>query len=63
MDRPDDHTRESQRLINRRRQGDLGEASAIDWLTRQGATVWAPLGHSPTQTSSPTLAAACYAFR
>jgi PD-(D/E)XK endonuclease len=35
------------RLINRRQQGDLGEASAIDWLTRQGATVSAPLGHSP----------------
>jgi PD-(D/E)XK endonuclease len=36
-----------QRLINRRQQGDLGEASAIDWLTRQGATVSVPLGHSP----------------
>ena len=36
-----------ERLINRRRQGDLGEASAIEWLTRQGATVSAPLGHSP----------------
>ncbi len=35
------------RLINRRQQGDLGEASAIEWLTRQGATVSAPLGHSP----------------
>jgi PD-(D/E)XK nuclease superfamily protein len=35
------------RLINRREQGDLGEASAIEWLTRQGATVFAPLGHSP----------------
>ncbi len=34
------------RRINRRRQGDLGEASAIEWLTRQGATVFAPLGHS-----------------
>jgi Holliday junction resolvase-like predicted endonuclease len=34
-------------LINRRRQGDLGEASAIEWLTRQGATISAPLGHSP----------------
>ncbi len=37
----------SERLINRRQQGDLGEASAIEWLTRQGATVSAPLGHSP----------------
>jgi len=36
-----------QRLINRRQQGDLGEASAIEWLTRQGATVSLPLGHSP----------------
>ncbi len=35
------------RLINRRQQGDLGEASAIEWLTRQGATVSMPLGHSP----------------
>jgi Holliday junction resolvase-like predicted endonuclease len=35
------------RLINRRQQGDLGEASAIEWLTRQGARVSAPLGHSP----------------
>jgi PD-(D/E)XK endonuclease len=41
------HTREGRRLINRRQQGDLGEASAIEWLTRQGATVWTPLGHSP----------------
>jgi hypothetical protein len=36
-----------ERLINRRQQGDLGEASAIDWFTRRGATVWTPLGHSP----------------
>jgi PD-(D/E)XK endonuclease len=36
-----------QRLINRRQQGDLGEASAIEWLTRVGATVLIPLGHSP----------------
>jgi Holliday junction resolvase-like predicted endonuclease/bifunctional DNA-binding transcriptional regulator/antitoxin component of YhaV-PrlF toxin-antitoxin module len=35
------------RVINRRQQGDLGEASAIEWLTRHGATVSAPLGHSP----------------
>jgi hypothetical protein len=37
----------NERLINRRQQGDLGEASAIEWLTRQGATVSIPLGHSP----------------
>ena len=36
-----------ERLINRARQGDLGEASAIDWLTRRGATVCVPIGHSP----------------
>ena len=35
------------RLINRRRQGDLGEASAIEWLTSKGALVFFPLGHSP----------------
>jgi hypothetical protein len=35
------------RKINRRQQGDLGEASAIEWLTRQGATVFVPFGHSP----------------
>jgi hypothetical protein len=36
-----------ERRINRRQQGDLGEASAIDWFTREGATVSMPLGHSP----------------
>lgn len=36
-----------ERLINRRRQGDLGEASAIEWLTGVGATVLIPIGHSP----------------
>jgi Holliday junction resolvase-like predicted endonuclease len=35
------------RKINRRQQGDLGEASAIEWLTRQGATIFTPFGHSP----------------
>jgi bifunctional DNA-binding transcriptional regulator/antitoxin component of YhaV-PrlF toxin-antitoxin module len=30
-----------------RRQGDLGEAAAIDWLTRLGASVAFPLFHSP----------------
>ena len=28
-------------------QGDLGEASAIEWLTRQGAYVFKPLFHCP----------------
>jgi Holliday junction resolvase-like predicted endonuclease len=36
-----------ERLINRRQQGDLGEASAIEWLTSIGATVLIPFGHSP----------------
>lgn len=36
-----------ERLINRRQQGDLGEASAIEWLTSQRALVWTPFGHSP----------------
>ena len=35
------------RLINRSRQGDLGEASAVEWLTRRGAVVSSPAGHSP----------------
>lgn len=30
-----------------RRQGDLGELSAIEWLTWKGATVFVPIGHSP----------------
>ena len=42
-----EHVFVTERLINRRRQGDLGEASAVDWLTRIGATVFLPLGHSP----------------
>ncbi len=35
-----------ERRINRRQQGDIGEASAIEWLTRTGAVVLAPIGHS-----------------
>jgi PD-(D/E)XK endonuclease len=38
---------EKERLINRRQQGDLGEASAIEWFSRVGATVLLPFGHSP----------------
>ena len=30
-----------------RRQGDLGEYSAIEWLGAQGYHVYVPLGHSP----------------
>jgi Holliday junction resolvase-like predicted endonuclease len=36
-----------ERRINRGQQGDIGEASAIDWLTRMGAVVLAPIGRSP----------------
>jgi PD-(D/E)XK nuclease superfamily protein len=34
------------RAMNRLRQGDLGEASAVDWFTRLGAVVFTPIGHS-----------------
>jgi PD-(D/E)XK nuclease superfamily protein len=47
LDRPSRRTRESQRAINRRQQGDLGEAAAIEWFTRLGATTFIPFGHSP----------------
>jgi PD-(D/E)XK endonuclease len=40
-------TPDRQRLLSRTRQGDLGEASAIEWFTRIGAVVFAPVGHSP----------------
>ena len=33
--------------MHRRLQGDIGEASAIEWLTSAGAVVCKPLGHSP----------------
>jgi hypothetical protein len=33
--------------MNPRRQGDLGEFSAIEWLWSKGRPVWYPLGHSP----------------
>ena len=33
--------------INRQQQGDLREASAIEWLTSVGATILSPFGHSP----------------
>jgi PD-(D/E)XK endonuclease len=35
------------RQANPRRQGDIGEIAAIEWLSRQGAQVWIPLTHSP----------------
>jgi hypothetical protein len=34
-------------IVLTRRQGDLGEISAIEWLTAQGHSVYVPLGHSP----------------
>jgi hypothetical protein len=33
--------------ISPRRQGDLGELSAIEWLGSQGYVVCLPIGHSP----------------
>jgi hypothetical protein len=33
--------------ISSRRQGDLGELSAIEWLGSQGHVVYVPIGHSP----------------
>jgi len=33
--------------LNPRRQGDLGEVSALAWLVGQGYVVWTPFGHSP----------------
>lgn len=36
-----------ERAVNRRVQGDVGESSAIEWLTSKGALVWSPIGHSP----------------
>jgi hypothetical protein len=34
-------------FVNSRRQGDIGEASAIEWLTSAGYAVAIPFGHSP----------------
>jgi hypothetical protein len=42
---PSVHIRE--RAVNRQAQGDIGEASAIEWLTCMGAVVCLPAGHSP----------------
>jgi PD-(D/E)XK endonuclease len=39
------HRRE--RAVNRRVQGDIGELSAMEWLTSKGALVWLPFTHSP----------------
>jgi PD-(D/E)XK endonuclease len=34
-------------MRNPRRQGDLGEQSAVEWLWSRGYPVWVPIGHSP----------------
>jgi hypothetical protein len=34
-------------MRNPRRQGDLGEFSALEWLGWKGYPVWLPFGHSP----------------
>ncbi|MGH2961160.1 MAG: group I intron-associated PD-(D/E)XK endonuclease [Solirubrobacterales bacterium] len=47
MDRPNASTAGRARAINRRQQGDLGEASAIEWFSRLGAMILLPFGHSP----------------
>ena len=47
MHRPNASTRQRARAINRRQQGDLGEASAIEWFSRLRATIFLPFGHSP----------------
>src|SRR5690348_6634289 len=33
--------------MNPRQQGDLGEYSAIEWLSSRGYGVFVPIGHSP----------------
>jgi hypothetical protein len=33
--------------ISPRRQGDLGEFSAMEWLGSKGYWLWVPVGHSP----------------
>jgi Holliday junction resolvase-like predicted endonuclease len=33
--------------LSPRRQGDLGELSAMEWLASQGYGIWLPVGHSP----------------
>jgi Holliday junction resolvase-like predicted endonuclease len=33
--------------ISPRRQGDLGEFSAMEWLGSKGYGLWLPVGHSP----------------
>jgi hypothetical protein len=35
------------RVVHWRRQGDLGELSAMEWFASKGAGVYFPIGHSP----------------
>jgi hypothetical protein len=35
------------RQLSSRRQGDLGELSAMEWLASQGYAIFIPVGHSP----------------
>jgi hypothetical protein len=35
------------RQLSTRRQGDLGELSAMEWLGTQGYAVYVPVGHAP----------------
>lgn len=35
------------RRVSPRRQGDLGELSAMEWLASRGYAVYYPIGHSP----------------
>ncbi|HEY3758639.1 MAG TPA: group I intron-associated PD-(D/E)XK endonuclease [Solirubrobacteraceae bacterium] len=34
--------------LSPRRQGDLGELSAMEWFASQGHAIYVPVGHSPT---------------
>ncbi len=34
-------------MYSRRRQGDLGESSALHWFSWRGARIYVPFGHSP----------------
>ncbi|MEA2483104.1 MAG: endonuclease, partial [Thermoleophilaceae bacterium] len=34
-------------MVHRRKQGDIGEASAIAWLAQKGALIFTPLFRSP----------------
>jgi hypothetical protein len=46
-DAPSTSAHRRERAVNRRVQGDIGELSAMEWLTSKGAVVWVPFTHSP----------------